>query len=471
MFFHGGKGQFGGGGGHNPRQMREFFEQQEREYAARRLEHIRISRHQQQELDTQLLQLLGEVERDRLPNVESHPRWQEYIAARRARYAAPAVRPPSMMMMPRGRASNDDDTAAAARPYITLEDIPTWADVQRLQQTKKNVVVAPQDTEVLPAASPGDATTTATDGDATTDAQKVSEAAASARKQAKECLFAQAVSVFRGDITKLEVDAITNAANCSLLGGGGVDGAIHDAAGVLLVDECQRRFYPVVKKTTTTEHEDSSSRRESWGSGGGGGGRGSRGERPYRDEACETGGVVITRSYCLPALHYVLHAVGPMGSGDAELESCYSTSFRWVRETLSLESKFYQHGSNQHDVVALEQLLVRGAAEQDSAQKLTREEVPFPQLAIRSIAFPGISTGIYGFPAERAARIALGATRRFLEELYDALQQNCSSEGTSAAAAIAALPIKRIVFVCFSKSDEEIYLHAMPEFFPGGLGM
>jgi O-acetyl-ADP-ribose deacetylase len=132
------------------------------------------------------------------------------------------------------------------------------------------------------------------------------------------------------NITKLHVDAIVNAANTSLLGGGGVDGAIHRAAGPELVQECRLL-------------------------GG-----------------CPTGEARVTRGYKLPA-RWVIHAVGPHwrdGSHgeDALLASCYATS------------------------LAL-------AERQD----------------IHSIAFPGISTGIYGFPSERAARIAVTETRRHLD--------------------------------------------------------
>ena len=134
-----------------------------------------------------------------------------------------------------------------------------------------------------------------------------------------------AVEAFRGDITTLDVDAIVNAANASLLGGGGVDGAIHRAAGPGLVAECRRL-------------------------GG-----------------CKPGQAKATKGYQLPARH-VIHTVGPVwnggGKGEAEtLASCY-------RQSLAV---------------------ARG-------------------LDVRTIAFPAISTGIYGYPREGAAEIAVRET-------------------------------------------------------------
>jgi O-acetyl-ADP-ribose deacetylase (regulator of RNase III) len=160
------------------------------------------------------------------------------------------------------------------------------------------------------------------------------------------------------DITTLAVDAIVNAANTSLLGGGGVDGAIHRAAGPELLLEC---------KTL----------------GG-----------------CDTGSAKITRGYRLPARH-VIHAVGPVwvGGGNNEedlLASCYRTS-------LALAS---DHG-------------------------------------LQSIAFPAISTGVYSFPSERAARIAVGTV----------------------TAEIANRPqgFERVVFCCFSAKSAEHYKNAFAD--------
>ena len=157
--------------------------------------------------------------------------------------------------------------------------------------------------------------------------------------------------VVEGDITKLHLDAVVNAANSSLLGGGGVDGAIHRAAGPELLAECRRL-------------------------GG-----------------CPTGEARITRGYRLPS-QWVIHTVGPIWQGghngeDDLLASCYRNCFSFVE--------------------------------------------PY---TLRSIAFPAISTGIYGFPAERAATIAI-------------------REATAFASRESAL--EKVIFTCFSPTTRKIY--------------
>ncbi len=165
------------------------------------------------------------------------------------------------------------------------------------------------------------------------------------------------IDVVEGDITRQNVDAIVNAANTSLLGGGGVDGAIHRAAGPDLLAECRTL-------------------------GG-----------------CPTGEAKITQGYRLPA-KWVVHTVGPRwrGGDDGEgelLASCY-------RNSLTLAAK---HG-------------------------------------VRTVTFPAISTGVYGFPFEPATRIAVAETRRFLET--DEL-------------------IEKVVFVCFGARDFETYQAILSE--------
>ncbi len=159
------------------------------------------------------------------------------------------------------------------------------------------------------------------------------------------------ITVVEGDITQQRVDAIVNAANTSLLGGGGVDGAIHRAAGPGLLAECRTL-------------------------GG-----------------CPTGEARITKGYNLPA-QWIIHTAGPVWHGgthneDALLARCYRSCFALAAEH-----------------------------------------------AIHTIAFPAISTGIYGFPLARATRIALTETTHFLADNTD---------------------MEEVRFVCFDKATYQVY--------------
>jgi len=163
------------------------------------------------------------------------------------------------------------------------------------------------------------------------------------------------VCVYRGDITTLELDAIVNAANGSMLGGGGIDGAIHGAAGDLLREECER--LPILRGVEAPSTGFGGSKGSSYG--------GTYGER------CATGDTKITRGYCLPA-KFVLHTVGPIGSGDEELTSCYATVFKRMEEN-----------------------------------------------NLRSVALCCVSTGIFDFPLVRATHIALSTARQWLEKHHE----------------------------------------------------
>ena len=159
------------------------------------------------------------------------------------------------------------------------------------------------------------------------------------------------VKIVEGDITKQEVDAIVNAANTSLLGGGGVDGAIHRAAGPELLEETRKI-------------------------GG-----------------CPTGEARVSKGYRLP-VRWVIHTVGPVWAGGHKneenlLANCYRNSL--------------------HEAV---------------------------RIGAKTIAFPGISTGVYGFPLKRATEIAQGETRKFLE-----------TDET----------LEKVVFVCFGEKALKIY--------------
>ena len=163
------------------------------------------------------------------------------------------------------------------------------------------------------------------------------------------------ITLLQGDITKLKVDAIVNAANSSLMGGGGVDGAIHRAGGPAILAECR--------------------------------------EIVARQDRCETGQAVITSGGNLPA-KFVIHTVGPI----------------W-------------HGGNNDEPDLLKNAYL------NSLELAVKN-------GIETIAFPNISTGVYGFPKEQASHIAVETVTKFLSENDQ---------------------IKQVYFVCFDPENYELY--------------
>lgn len=161
------------------------------------------------------------------------------------------------------------------------------------------------------------------------------------------------IELTKGDITKIKADAIVNAANSSLLGGGGVDGAIHRSGGRQILEECK--------------------------------------EIRNRQGKCKTGEAVETTAGNLPA-KYVIHTVGPIWNNDEEkcsklLANCYKNSLKLAES-----------------------------------------------LDVKTIAFPNISTGVYRFPKELAAKIAIEEIRNFESKI-----------------------VEKVIFVCFDDENEEIY--------------
>eukprot|EP00090_Calanus_glacialis_P005142 TRINITY_DN13950_c0_g1_i1.p1 TRINITY_DN13950_c0_g1~~TRINITY_DN13950_c0_g1_i1.p1 ORF type:complete len:272 (+),score=60.28 TRINITY_DN13950_c0_g1_i1:69-818(+) len=212
--------------------------------------------------------------------------------------------------------------------YIQLSDVETWKDVgksEKIDLTDKKF-------------------------------EKISENLLKEFEFDSSLDLSNKVSLFVGDITKLEIDAVVNAANNSLLGGGGVDGAIHRAAGKYLLAE---------NKTL----------------GG-----------------CPDGEAKISGGYNLPA-KYIISTVGPRGEYPIILANAYKN--------------------------CLEKMI---------------------QMGLRSIAFPCISTGVYGYPNSNACDVALRTTRKFLEENHE--------------------NVDRVILCLFMKVDVELYTQRMPIMFP-----
>lgn len=161
------------------------------------------------------------------------------------------------------------------------------------------------------------------------------------------------IELLKGDITQINTDAVVNAANSSLLGGGGVDGAIHRAGGQQILEECK--------------------------------------EIRNRQGKCKTGEAVATTAGNLPA-RYVIHTVGPIWNNDEEkcselLANCYKNSLKLAES-----------------------------------------------LGVKTISFPNISTGVYRFPKELAAKIAVKEVNNFDSEI-----------------------VEKVIFVCFDDENEKIY--------------
>lgn len=161
------------------------------------------------------------------------------------------------------------------------------------------------------------------------------------------------IELIKGDITKIKADAIVNAANSSLLGGGGVDGAIHRVGGAEILEECK--------------------------------------QIRNRQGKCKTGEAVVTTAGNLPA-KYVIHTVGPIWNNDEEkcsqfLTNCYRNSLK-LAESLN----------------------------------------------VKTISFPNISTGVYRFPKDLAAKIAIQEVKNFRSDI-----------------------VEKVIFVCFDDENEEIY--------------
>ncbi|WP_027387311.1 O-acetyl-ADP-ribose deacetylase [Chryseobacterium gregarium] len=161
------------------------------------------------------------------------------------------------------------------------------------------------------------------------------------------------IELIKGDITKIKADAIVNAANSALLGGGGVDGAIHHAGGPRILEECR--------------------------------------EIRNKQGKCSTGEAVVTTAGNLP-LKYVIHTVGPVWNNDKE--KCSALLANCYKNSLALAES----------------------------------------LGVNTIAFPNISTGVYGFPKELAGKIAVDEVKNFRSDV-----------------------IQKVIFVCFDDENENIY--------------
>ena len=296
------------------------------------------------------------------------------------------------------------------------------------------------------------------------------------------------VILWRGDITTLEVGAILNAAKESLMGGGGIDGAIHGAAGPLLKEACR-----VVA--------------DQWGGG------------------CPTGQTRLTRGFALPAA-YVLHTVGPIGGGDKLLDSCYGSALDTIAAhnaavrslnqkkdanesatngateegekggavavvTAAADGNPKQKGGANNKTVATVcdssesdvEVIDDEEEEEEEDEEIGTDSGNFRRSALQaryleslrnninaavdaadeiitSVALCGVSTGIFGFPLVRAAHIALRRVREWLEADSQKEEKESSNENETPSG------LRTVIFCCFNEKEHEVYRQLLPSYFP-----
>lgn len=200
--------------------------------------------------------------------------------------------------------------------------------------------------------------------------------------------------ILLGDITKSKFDAIVNAANTSLLGGGGVDGAIHKACGDKLREECRHL------------------------------------------NGCLTGKAKITKAYNLNELgvYWVIHTVGPIYRNNGSVEKYLRSAYRSVLEVVANYSDYYSTQSNEILNRKLYRFSTTGLAGIRYKESLIRDfEDYIKEHPIKTIAFPSISTGAYSYPLKEACNIALDEILAFIKtspDIFDEIAMVCLEEKT-----------------------------------------
>lgn len=190
--------------------------------------------------------------------------------------------------------------------------------------------------------------------------------------------------IILGDITKLKFDAIVNAANTSLLGGGGVDGAIHRACGKSLLEECRTL------------------------------------------NGCLTGKAKITKSYNLNEIgvYWIIHTVGPIYRNSGSEEKYLRSAYRSVLDVAVNYSDYYTNQINEYINKNLYLFNTNKFAENKQKDYLINDSLEYiKEHPIKTIAFPSISTGAYSYPLEEACNIALDEILSFIENSPDILDE------------------------------------------------